>query len=239
VKCVETLTGFKYIGAKLRDYEESAGGRGDTPASSWRAKLLRSSTYCVFAAEESLGYLAEDYTRDKDAAGAAVMFAELLAFAAQKHTSALDILNDICVTHGYHGDRLHTRTFEGGDGVRRITTLLATYQAHPPLMWADKRVLKIDNYRTHDFFDEDGSPIPRELMLIFRLSDSCSATVRASGTEPKLKFYFSAQEPVESRKMIAATKHRVESTIDRLVEFADSDVDARLTNSGGAHSPSL
>ncbi|MCX6630071.1 MAG: phospho-sugar mutase [Candidatus Solibacter sp.] len=234
VKCVDTLTGFKYIGAKLREYEEMAGGRGDTSAADWNAKLLQSSTYCVFAAEESLGYLAEDYARDKDAAGSAVMFAELLAFAAANHTTALDTLNQIYVEHGYYGDRLHTRTFEGGDGLRKINTLLASYEADPPQMWAEKRVLEIQNYGTHDFFDADGSQIPRELMLIFRLADRCSVTVRASGTEPKIKFYLSAQEPVESVRTVGSTKERVESTIGRLLAFANADVDSRLVKAGEA-----
>ena len=234
VKCVETLTGFKYIGAKLREYEELAGGRGDTPAAEWRAKLLQSSTYCVCAAEESLGYLAEDYARDKDAAGSAVMFAELLAFAARRKSTVLDILNQLYIEHGYYGDRLHTRTFEGGDGLRKIRALLASYETDPPDLWAGKRVLEIQNYGTHDFFDADGSQIPRELMLIFRLAGSCSVTVRASGTEPKIKFYLSAEEPVEPPRSVAATKERVESTIDLLFAFANSDVDSRLMKASEA-----
>jgi len=130
--------------------------------------------------------------------------------------------------HGYYGNRLHTRTFEGGDGVRKIDALLASYEADPPKTWGEKRVLEIRNFDTHDFFDVDGTKIPHELMLILSLADNCSVTVRASGTEPKIKFYFSARGPVEPAGGVAATRERVESTIDRLLAFTNSDVDSRL-----------
>jgi phosphoglucomutase len=229
VKCIETLTGFKYIGAKLREYEELVGGRRTMSATEWRTKLLESSTYCVLAAEESLGYIAEDYVRDKDAAGAAVMFVELLASTMKSGTSVIDILNQIYIEYGYYGNRLGTLTFEGEDGLRKMNRILASYESEPPQVWSEKQVLGVRNFATHDFLDPDGTRIPREMMLIFDLADTCSVTVRASGTEPKIKFYFSAEESVESAQDIARTKERVTETMEQLWSFAKLDVEARLS----------
>jgi phosphoglucomutase len=106
--------------------------------------------------------------------------------------------------------------------------LLASYEAEPPQSWSDKGVVGIRNFATQNFFDADGTLIPRELMLIFQLTDRCSVTVRASGTEPKIKFYLSAEEPVTDGESIDRTKERVGQTIERLWAFAKLDVEARL-----------
>lgn len=228
VRCVETLTGFKHIANKLRLYEESAGGRGNLSASEWRSVLLEKSAYNVLSAEESYGYLAEDFVRDKDAAGSTLMFVELLAFARQNHLTAIDLLDRIYLEHGYHGDRLGTLTFEGEEGAGKISTLLASYDADPPLEWAGKRVVEIQNYATGHHTDIDGTPIPHELMLTFRLADGCSVTTRASGTEPKIKFYLSAAEPVTSAATLGAARRRIDELLESFWRFTQADVDRRV-----------
>lgn len=228
VKCAQTLTGFKHIGAKLRYYEDLAGGRGDKSARQWREFLLQKSTYNVIAAEESYGYLIEDYVRDKDAAGTALAFVELLAFAKHSGLTVVDLLNQLYLQHGYYGDRLGTLTFEGEEGATKISTLLASYNSDPPSVWADKRVLDIKNYSEVDYLDIDGISIPRELMLTFHLAGGCSVTTRASGTEPKIKFYFSAMEPVTSATTLVDTRQRIERALEGFWDFTKYDVATRV-----------
>jgi len=228
VKCVETLTGFKHIGAKLRQYEELAVGKGDMSPAEWRETLLSKSTYNVFAAEESYGYLAEDYVRDKDAAGASLEFVELLAFARHNNITVIDLLNRLYLQHGYYGHRLGTMTFEGEEGAAKIRTLLASYNSNPPSEWAGKRVLEIQNYADDDHRDVDGTLLPHELMLTFRLAGGGSVTTRASGTEPKIKFYFAAREEVTSPASLVETKQRIDRTLEEFWTFTQSDVQVRV-----------
>ena len=227
-RCVETLTGFKYIGAKLKYYEELAGGRGGRSAADWRDTLLRRSTYSVFAAEESYGYLAEDYVRDKDAAGAALEFVELLAFARHNRTTVPEILSRMYLKHGYYGERLGTLTFEGKEGAAKIAALLASYKSEPPAEWAGRAVLKIQNFAEEEILDADGQPLPRELMLTIHLAGGARVTTRASGTEPKIKFYFFAAARSASLEALAGTKKEVDGALESLWTFTRADVERRI-----------
>ncbi len=228
VRCVETLTGFKYIGAKLLEYENAAGGRNGASHDDWRARLLEKSTYSVYAAEESYGYLAEDYVRDKDAAGASLSFVELLAYARENGITIPEFLSGIYLKHGYFAARLGTLTYEGEAGASRIAALLESYDSEPPAEWAGRRVIDIRNFAVQNIIDADGRPIPRELMLVFRLSGGSSVTTRASGTEPKIKFYFSASEPVASANELTAKKATVGQALEDLWAFTQEDVEVRL-----------
>jgi phosphoglucomutase len=228
VRCIETLTGFKYIGAKLLEYETAAGGRHGASHDGWRARLLEKSTYSVWAAEESYGYLAEDYVRDKDAAGAALAFVELLAYARESGITLPEFLNRIYLKHGYYAARLGTLTYEGESGAAKIAALLESYDSEPPAEWAGRRVIDIRNFGAQDIMDADGKLLPRELMLVFRLAGGASVTTRASGTEPKIKFYFSVSEPVASPDELAAKKTSVGRALDDLWAFTQADAEARL-----------
>ncbi len=227
VACIDTLTGFKYTGAKLRDYELRAGGRGDRSRSEWRTRLLEASRYCVLAAEESLGLLAEDSVRDKDAAAGAVMVAELLAHAAYESKSVFDLLSDLYSEHGVYRECLRTMTFEGETGVAIIKAVLASYEADPPHTWAGEDVSAVDNFATSEHVDADGEILPRELMIVFSLSSGSTVTIRGSGTEPKIKFYLAAKEAAGSRSDVPAAIDRAERKLLALWAFAQEDVERR------------
>ena len=229
MKCIDTLTGFKHIGTKLLEYEQKAGGRkpGQSGAE-WRDQLLKESTYCVFASEESFGYLATDFVRDKDANAATVMLLETLAYAKSTGVSLLEFLDSIYIRHGFYAERLQTITMEGEAGSRKINKLLDSYESAPPKMYGNIPVTGVRNFAKDHFTDADGRVIPAELMLIFDLEGGTSIAVRGSGTEPKIKYYYMAQQPVASKDELAEVKAAVNAQLDAFSKITLADVEARL-----------
>jgi phosphoglucomutase len=188
VKCVETLTGFKYIGEKLRYYE----GTGD---------------FFIFGGEESYGYSGGNYVRDKDGNGAAVMLAEAAAWAKAQGQTLLDYLNGIYERFGYYVEKLGSLTFTGAAGAAQIQKLLASYRGHRPETFMNQTVVRVQDFSVDTAYDVDGHEIPKETMLMFHLADGSRMAVRASGTEPKIKFYFFTQALI-SGNLSEVKKHR-------------------------------
>ncbi len=195
VSLVNTLTGFKYIGAKLQKYEKQipaelrANYRQLSDEES-RELRLRHSRFFVFGGEESYGYLGADFLRDKDANGAVVMFAELAAFARSKGLSCVDLLDELFVRHGVHLEGQHAETLAGAEGAAQIQRLAQSYLEQPPREIDGMRVVRVRDFENDDIVDEEGDPIPKEKMLFVELEDGRAFAVRPSGTEPKIKFYF-------------------------------------------------
>ena len=228
VKCVDTLTGFKYIGEKLRDYENKAGGRGTLSAEAWRSVLLEKSSFFVFGGEESYGYSGGDYVRDKDANAAVLMFAETAAYACSQGKTILDYLDEIYVRYGFYFEKLGTLTFEGAEGAAKIRKLLESYRAQVPASWGGYKVEKVQNFAEDTVYDVDGKLIPKELMLMFYLSEGFRIVVRGSGTEPKIKFYFLGRAGVASPEALAEAKDGLIKTLDLLWEVTREDVAKRV-----------
>lgn len=228
VKCVNTLTGFKYIGEKLSGYEVEAGGRGALSFKEWRARLLEKSTYFVFGGEESYGYSGGDYVRDKDANAAVLMTAEAAAWAASKGQSLLDYLDQIYLKYGYFLEKLGTLTFEGAEGAAKIQKLLQSYKTQKPVQLSGLQVERIQNFQEESFQDVDGKAIPRELMLIFHLQGGFRIAVRGSGTEPKIKFYFFGRADAGSDALLAQAKVTLKARLDGLWDFIQKDAAERV-----------
>jgi phosphoglucomutase len=228
VKCVDTLTGFKYIGEKLGDYEALAGGRGAGTEAEWRGRLLAKSTFFVFGGEESYGYSGGDYVRDKDANAAVLMFAEVAAYAAAQGKTLGDYLNEIYVRFGFYSEKLGTLTFEGAEGAAKIKRLLESYRSETPKTWGSYTVEKVLNFAEDTLHDVDGKLIPKELMLMFTLSEGFRVAVRGSGTEPKIKFYFFGRAAVEPAANLEAIKAELKETLDGLWEETQKDVAGRV-----------
>lgn len=228
VKCVETLTGFKFIGEKLNDYEKEAGGRPeDADEEAWRNILLEKSTYFVFGGEESYGYSAGDAVRDKDANAAVLMFAEVAAWCKANETSLLEYLDSLYLKYGFYLEKLGTLTFEGAEGAAKIQKLLASYVENPPAGWGPKKVDRVQDFESEDVFDCDGKAIPKQKMLIFHLEGGSRVAVRGSGTEPKIKFYFFAKAEVPGADELPEIKSSVTQMLEDLWEFTQRDVDQR------------
>jgi phosphoglucomutase len=227
VRCVDTLTGFKYICEKMRIYEEQAGGRGARSAAEWRARLLATSSFCVFSGEESYGYSGGDYVRDKDANAAVLMFAEMAAAAADRGLNVLEYLDRLYLQYGYYAEQLGTLTFEGAAGAAKIGKLLDSYQTDPPSAWGGKPVESARNFAREDIYDADGKLLPKELMLLFHLAGGYRIAVRGSGTEPKIKYYFFGRATVSGAAELPAVKAAVRRELEDLWDATRADAARR------------
>ena len=240
LRCVETLTGFKYIGEKLGKYEAAlpadlrANYRVLNELESRRVRLARSSYY-VCGGEESYGYSAADFVRDKDGNGSAVVFAEVAAYAKSRGLTLLDLLDEVYAAYGFYWEKNGSLTFEGADGAAKIQRLVESYAAQPPRAVDGIAVTGARNFATDTFTDDEGDIIPKEKMLMFDLADGRRIAVRPSGTEPKIKFYLFARRAPDAGKTVtaaelAAIKAAVRAALDQLWTWVQQDVERRLSS---------
>lgn len=238
IRCVNTLTGFKYIGAKLSKYERAlppdiqAGYRRLTDDESRAARLAHSSFF-VFGGEESYGYLGVDWIRDKDGNGAVVMFAELAAYAAGRGLTVPDLLDEIFAEFGVFEEHSESLVFEGAAGAATMRRLMESYTTSPPEHLGGVAVRSVRNFATETILDEDGDPLPKENMISLTLVDGRRFVVRPSGTEPKIKVYFFGEElPANGERFatadIPAIRKRVKAGLLELWDFIQKDVAARI-----------
>lgn len=236
-RCVETLTGFKYIGAKLGQYERAipANLRGNyrqLDETATRALRLEHSTFYVCGGEESYGYSASDFVRDKDGNGAAVVFAEVAAHAFSLGLTVPQLLDRIYLEFGYFLEKNGSLTFEGASGARQIAELVASYAANPPTEASGVAVRRVTNFASEDLHDVEGDPLPKENMLIIELVNGCRIAVRPSGTEPKIKFYMfgsvtGSQDTPLTENTLQSIKAQMTSTLDSLWDWIRRDVTER------------
>ena len=240
LRCVETLTGFKYIGEKLGKYEAAlpadlrANYRVLNELESRRVRLARSSYY-VCGGEESYGYSAADFVRDKDGNGSAVVFAEVAAYAKSRGLTLLDLLDEVYAAYGFYWEKNGSLTFEGADGAAKIQRLVESYAAQPPRAVDGIAITGARNFATDTFTDDEGDIIPKEKMLMFDLADGRRIAVRPSGTEPKIKFYLFARRAPDAGKTVtaaelAAIKAAVRAALDQLWTWVQQDVERRLSS---------
>jgi phosphoglucomutase len=236
VKCVETLTGFKYIGAKQRAYEEklSANIRDRYRTLSeeeTREARLRDSLFFVFGGEESYGYNTGDFVRDKDGNAAVICFAEVAAYAASQGVTVVTLLDRIYSEYGFYLERGESLTFEGAEGAAKIAKLVDSYAGNPPAEIEGSKVISVLNYATQDLYDSEGESIPKEAMIVFEIDGGLKVAVRPSGTEPKIKYYLYASEKpasgVFSEPELVATKERVAIGLENLWQWLKADAEKR------------
>ncbi len=231
VALVNTLTGFKYIAGKLRKYEESIpaqkkGDYRDLSDEESRALRLEHSRFFIFGGEESYGYLGNDSVRDKDANGAAVMFAELAAYAKSVNKTLTQLLDDLYLTYGYYREEGKSLVMEGADGAEKISRLAASYSNNPPREIDGSKVTRVRDFAKDDFEDSEGDEIPKEAMIVIDLEDGRSCAVRPSGTEPKIKYYLFGKSKAGSNDL-AADKQSVTSALASLWKELEADAHQR------------
>lgn len=196
--------GFKYIGQLIED---------------------RGPERFVLGCEESLGYLAGGYARDKDAASAALFIAELAAELKSAGRYLDEQLDQLYVTYGLHYESLHTETCQGSRGQEQIADIMRRLRTAPPANLGAIRLQQVADYQQHEIrslpenLTASVLPEPRGNML--RLIGSVAGfdvavTIRPSGTEPKLKFYFAASRPTVTPEELPAAKLAIR---DSLREF--------------------
>ena len=227
IRCVETLTGFKYIGEKLGIYEKHAGGRGKMGAEEWRKRRIEKSTFFVFGGEESYGYSGGDYVRDKDANGAVLMFVEAAAWAKSQGRNLLEEMDEIYRRHGLYLEKLGTLEMPGAEGAKQIAQAVESYQSRPPKVWGGRKVVGVIDFEKGCHRDVEGQEIPKERMLIFDLGEGFRVAVRASGTEPKMKCYFFGKRKVGATEDLGRAKQELAGELNELWSWTQADAKKR------------
>jgi phosphoglucomutase len=242
LRCVETLTGFKYIGAKLSKYERALPKNVrenyvDLGEEETRRLRLAHSSFYVFGGEESYGYSGADFVRDKDGNGAVIMFCEVAAYAKSRSQTVDQLLDEIFAIFGYFAEKNGSLVLEGAEGANKIKQLVESYAKHPFAEVLGSKVTGARNFETEAIHDVEGDKIPKEKMSIFELENRTRIAVRGSGTEPKIKYYLFAQRRPKNGKFDSAEldqiKSEVEEKLDRLWDWLQQDAQSRLSGSQG------
>ncbi|AFJ61008.1 MULTISPECIES: phospho-sugar mutase [Bacillus] len=204
---IDTLTGFKFIGEKIKEYEKTG-----------------QYTF-QFGYEESYGYLIGDFARDKDAIQAALLAVEVCAFYKKQGMSLYDALLSIFKEYGYYREGLKSLTLKGKQGAEQISAILTSFRNDPPKQMAGKQITQAEDYSTGKrtvFADhrEEDIDLPKSNVLKYFLEDGSWFCLRPSGTEPKVKFYFAVKGTSlqDSEQRLAALSEAVMKTVDGIVE---------------------
>src|SRR4051812_39416753 len=234
VKVINTLTGFKWIAGKMRVWEEQltkAMGPGfnydATPFKERAALLQKHSTFYLFGTEESYGYLPNDLLRDKDGNAACLMFAELAAWVKSRGLTVPEYLDEIYLKYGFFLEGVINIYYEGASGAAKIKRILDTYRSSPPTAFGDTKVTRFQDFGREKFFDADNEQIPAQDLYLVTLANGYSFAARGSGTEPKMKFYLFAQEPVKGAADLPAAKAKAKATLDALKALMEADAKRR------------
>ncbi len=237
VRCVETLTGFKYFGAKLEKYERALPPEirkkyRQLSEEETRAARLKYSSFYVFGSEESYGYSGADFVRDKDGNAGAIMFCEMAAYAKSRGRTVDQLLDEAFAGFGYFEEKNASIYFEGAEGADKIARLLESYANNPPTEIAGSKVVGITDFEKQTIRDVEGDVIPKQKMSIFELEDKTRIAVRGSGTEPKIKYYNFAQRRPDKGKFtedeLAKIKRGVSEQLEKVWGFIEKDAHARL-----------
>jgi phosphoglucomutase len=211
--CVDVLTGFKYIGEKILEFEKKPNG-----------------PEFIFGGEESYGYLVHTKARDKDAVSAATMTAEMTLYHVSQGRSLMDQLRFLWEKYGYFKETLISNYFKGQSGGETMKRMMEKFRTAPPLKLAGMQVQRVRDYQASSIVDpvtrslRGALDFPKSNVIQFVL-DAALITVRPSGTEPKIKFYASCwSEPGETlAKAQAAVEERtneLKAEIQKLLEGA-------------------
>ncbi|MBR5155912.1 MAG: phospho-sugar mutase [Clostridia bacterium] len=176
VEMKEVLTGFKFIGEKIKEAESSNHG-----------------TY-LFGFEESYGYLAGTYARDKDAVVASMLVAEMALYYREKGLSLYDQLQNVYKKYGFYNEFVVSATFEGISGGEKMAAIMENMRTNTPQTFGGKKVLAVRDYKTSIRTDiqtgkTEKIDLPESDVIYLELEDSNNFVIRPSGTEPKIKLY--------------------------------------------------
>lgn len=181
---IEVLTGFKFIGEKIHQFEETGCNE------------------FLLGFEESYGYLVGTHARDKDAVVASMLIAEMAAYYSKKGKTLYDVMQELYKKHGYFAEETVSITIEGSEGIAKIKKIMEDIRTNMPKAFGDFKVTAIRDYKTgikHILADgtEEKLTLPKSDVLYFELTDGASFVARPSGTEPKIKLYYLIQSNTE------------------------------------------
>ncbi len=199
----EVLTGFKFIGEKIKEAEDTGVGK------------------YLFGFEESYGYLAGTYARDKDAVVASMLIAEMALFYREKGLSLYEQLENIYKKYGYYKEFVVSASFEGIEGAEKISSIMETLRKDPPKSVGGKKVLAVRDYKKSERVvlatnETEKILLPESNVIYLELEDNNNFIVRPSGTEPKIKLYclISGKTAKETEETENAFKKDIEKIIE-------------------------
>ena len=188
VKVYNTLTGFKHIGAIIRE--------------------LEGKERFIGGGEESYGYLAGDFVRDKDAVMSCALIAEMVAWAKSNGKDLFDLMQEMYMDYGFYLEDLISITKLGRHGAAEIAAMMDDMRKNTPTSIVGEEVVEFI-----DYLDFDKTGLPKSNVLQFITAQGTKLTARPSGTEPKIKFYFSVQEKLSSSTEYDAVKEKLQNKI--------------------------
>ncbi len=190
LQCEETLTGFKYIGDKINKYE--ASGQQEF----------------IIGYEESYGYLVGTHARDKDAVVSSMLICQMAAYYYNQGKTLVDALEDVYAEYGYYLDHLDSFVLKGKDGAEKIAELMVYFR--------DKGMDLFDGLAEVIDYSKGVADLPKENVLKFLWKNGSWMAVRPSGTEPKIKVYYSVQ--ADTREESKARLAEYKSVIDAIIK---------------------
>ena len=204
VKIINVLTGFKFIGEKIKQFEETG-----------------ENTF-LFGYEESYGYLAGTYARDKDAVVASMLTAEMAAYYKLKNMTLFDALQNLYKKYGYYGEAVENIGFAGIDGIDKMKNIMNSLRENPPEDIGGYKIISIRDYETSKIknltdgeISISGTGLPQSDVLYFDLGNGSKVIIRPSGTEPKIKIYYLIS--ADNEKSAAEQAENLKSAMKKFV----------------------
>lgn len=202
VDCYNVLTGFKWIAEKIKE--------------------LEGKKQYVIGGEESFGLMIGSLIRDKDAVSAVALLCEMAAYEKSKGRTLFEKLIDLYIEYGFYYESLISITKKGMNGQKEIAEMMENYRKQPPQQLAGSPVVQLLDYQlqqsTHLLTGEK-KPIalPKSNVLQFITADGSKISARPSGTEPKIKFYFSVNAPLPNKEAYEIVLEQLKSKIDHII----------------------
>lgn len=204
VTCYSVLTGFKNIAEVIRN--------------------LEGKKQFIAGGEESYGYLVGDFVRDKDGVSACAMVSEIVAYYKTQGKSIQNVLAEIYTKFGFYKESLISVTKKGKDGAEQIQALMSGFRTNRPTEMNGIKVVKVVDVKESKVYDilkgtESPLPMDKSNVIQFYLADGSKISARPSGTEPKIKYYFSVNEPLPNKEAYKAVEGSLERKIEGLKKF--------------------
>ncbi|ANH80598.1 phosphoglucomutase [Niabella ginsenosidivorans] len=202
VHCYRVLTGFKWIAELIREKEGKEN--------------------YIIGGEESFGLMIGDQIRDKDAVSAVALLCEMAAYEKDKGKTLFEKLVELYILFGFYKERLISITKKGIDGQQQIAAMMQDYRDHLPKEINGSKVVRVLDYQSRRSTDPHTGAftditLPKSNVLQFQLEDGSLISARPSGTEPKIKFYFSVKEKLAGADQFDEVNRQLETKIDRII----------------------
>ena len=202
VEIMLSLTGFKWIGKMINDFPEK---------------------YFVAGGEESYGFLFGDFVRDKDAIASSLLICEILNELKEKNKSFLSQIIDCYIKYGFYKEKLVTKKLTGLDGRKKINSIIDNIRNNPPKKVGNSDVLVMEDYLLGEKLNlktkkSEKIKLPKSNLIILKCEDKTSVCLRPSGTEPKIKYYFSVSSSLKSTKNYIKVNNDLDLKLNQLIK---------------------